>query len=100
MQTQPSAVSAHKNIAGANLPERKFRAGGVTATIWLNKGKRSNGEESEFKTVSLERSYTDKEGKWQTTNSLHINDLPKVSVVAQRAYEYLVLNVQDPQGGY
>ncbi|MBI4981052.1 hypothetical protein HZC30_05860 [Candidatus Woesearchaeota archaeon] len=78
-----------------NLPEKKFRAGGVAATVWLNKGHRPNGEESEYKTISIERRYTDKEGKWQSTNSLRVNDLPKAMVVLQKAYEQLVLNEQD-----
>lgn len=90
MQTQKIG-----NSAGANLPEKKIRAGAVSATIWLNKGKTAAGEDTEYKTVAVERSYLDKEGKWQTTNSLRINDLPKMAVVAQRAYEYLVLNEQD-----
>lgn len=78
-----------------NLPERKFRAGALSATIWLNKGHKTNGEESEYRTISIERNYTDKEGKWQSTNSMRIADLPKVMVVIQKAYESLVLNEQD-----
>lgn len=102
MKTEQLVPQAPK-IAG-NYPEKKFRAGGISATVWLNKGKRPNGEETEYKTVALERSYTDKEGKWQTTNSMRVNDLPKVAVIVQRAYEFLVLNEQDIKqdlkGGY
>ncbi len=78
-----------------NFPEKKFRAGAISATVWLNKGHKANGEETEYKTISLERSYTDKEGKWHSTNSFRINDLPKANVVLKKAYEYLVLNQQD-----
>lgn len=78
-----------------NLPEKKFRAGAISATVWLNHGHKSNGEESEYKTISIERSYTDKEGKWQSTNSMRVNDLPKAMVVLQKAYEQLILNEQD-----
>jgi len=78
-----------------NLPEKKFRAGAITATIWLNKGHNSKGEETEYKTISLERNYTDKEGRWQSTNSFRINDLPKANVLLNKAYEYLVLVEQD-----
>ena len=90
------APPAQKELRPAgNMPEKKFRAGAVSATVWLNKGHRASGEETEFKTISLERSYTDKEGKWQSTGTLRINDLPKANVVLQRAFEYLVLNEQD-----
>jgi hypothetical protein len=78
-----------------NVPEKKFRAGAVSATVWLNHGQRANGEESEFRTIALERSYLDKDGKWQSTSSFRIGDLPKAFVVIQKAYEHLVLNEQD-----
>ena len=79
----------------SNLPEKKFRAGAITATIWLNKGHNSNGEETEYRTISLERNYTDKEGRWQSTNSFRVNDLPKANLVLNKSYEYLVLAEQD-----
>jgi hypothetical protein len=33
----------------------------------------------------------DKNGEWQSTNTLRINDLPKASLVLQKAYEYIVM---------
>ncbi|MEW5896197.1 MAG: hypothetical protein AB1668_00760 [Nanoarchaeota archaeon] len=96
MQTTPIAQSAQMQGAPAgNLPEKKFRAGAVSATVWLNKGQKVNGEESEYRTISIERSYTNKEGKWQNTNTMRINDLPKAKVVLEKAYEYLVFNEQN-----
>ncbi len=77
------------------MPEKKFRAGGITATIWKNKGKTKEGNETEFKTVSFERSYMDKEGEWQTTSTLRVGDLPRAEVVLKKAYEHLVLKEQD-----
>lgn len=73
-----------------NTPEKKFRAGAISATVWKNHGVK-DGQISEYQTVTFERSYKDKEGNWQTTNSLRVNDLPKASVVLQKAYEELVL---------
>ena len=75
----------------SNMPEKKFRAGAVSATIWKNTAENKEGSEVEYKTISIERNYTDKEGKWQSTNSFRINDLPKAKVVLEKAYEYLVL---------
>ena len=91
--TQETVVQQAQSTG--NTPEKKFRAGAISATIWLNKGHTQNGEETEYRTISIERIYTDKEGKWQSTNSMRINDLPKASVVLQKSYEYLVLNEQD-----
>ena len=71
-----------------NLPEKKFRAGAVTATIWKNT---SNDGESEFNTISFERGYKDKNGEWKSTSSLRIADIPKAVVVLNKAYEYLIM---------
>ncbi|MBR9692667.1 hypothetical protein GOV07_01915 [Candidatus Woesearchaeota archaeon] len=71
-----------------NQPVKKFRAGAITATVWDNEAKEGEGT---YKTVSFERSYKDKEGAWQRTTSLRMNDLPKASLVLQKAYEYIAL---------
>ncbi|PIN76981.1 hypothetical protein COV17_00075 [Candidatus Woesearchaeota archaeon CG10_big_fil_rev_8_21_14_0_10_36_11] len=87
MQKQNVVVEQVQN----NIPEKKYRAGAISATVWLNKGQKQNGELSEYQTISIERNYTDKSGKWQSTNSLRVNDMPKACVVLQKAYEYCVL---------
>jgi len=79
-------------VKQVNLPEKKFRAGAISATVWLNNGRNNNGQEIQYRTISIERSYTDKDGKWQSSNSMRINDLPKASIVLQKAFEHLVLN--------
>ncbi len=77
---------------GANAPEKKFSTGAISATIWKNTGvSKQNNEPVEFKTISLQRRYQDKDGAWKSTNGLRINDLPKASLVLEKAYEYLVL---------
>ena len=97
MKTSISAASTQKNSESTpdaqpvNRPEKKFKAGPVSATIWKNRGQSSNGAPAEYKTISLERSYKDKTGEWKYTSSLRINDLPKASVALQKAFEYLVI---------
>ena len=76
---------------GKNLPEKRISAGAIQATVWKNE-KSIKGTETEFQTISLQRSYKDKDGKWQQTNSLRVNDLPKAALVLQKAYEYIVLS--------
>ena len=99
--SKPVQTAPPKSMPLGNLPERKIRAGAISATVWLNKGQKTNGEETEYRTISLERNYTDKEGKWQSTNSMRVGDIPKATVVLQRAYEFQVLNEQDLfKGGY
>lgn len=81
-----------------NLPEKRFSTGVVTATVWQNAGKGRTGEIVNYKTISLQRRYKDKNGVWQSANSFRVNDLPKASLVLQKAYEYLVLREAQDNG--
>ncbi len=81
-------------MASGNIPEKKYRAGAVSVTVWKNSGTSAAGEAFEYQTVSIERGYKDKTGAWQSTNSLRVNDLPRASIALQKAYEYIVLKEQ------
>lgn len=72
-----------------NTPERKFRASPITATIWTNEAKGKDGATNLFRTITLERTYKDKQDAWKTTNSLRVNDLPKAVLVLNKAFEYV-----------
>ena len=74
-------------------PEITFRHGLCSASIFENEYKR--GEEAfTVRTVSFQRSYLDREGNWQTTNSLKVNDIPKAVLVLNKAYEFSTSNSQ------
>ncbi|MBN1386785.1 hypothetical protein JW968_07510 [Candidatus Woesearchaeota archaeon] len=77
-----------------NTPEKKFRAGAITATVWKN-GAERDGKAVSYFSVGIDRNYKDRNGKWQTTNSMRINDLPKAALVLTKAYEYLMLREQE-----
>ena len=74
-----------------NKPEKTFRASPIAATIWVNEASSKDGEKAFYRTISLERSFKDKEGSWQKTSSLRTNDLPKAILVLNKAYEYIAL---------
>ena len=78
-----------------NQPEKKFRAGSISATVWLNQGKSQDGKPSQYRTISIQRGYKDKKDQWQNTNSFRINDLPRAALMLTRAYEYIVTQQQD-----
>lgn len=77
-----------------NQPEKKFRAGGVTATVWNNEIETKEGKQA-YKSVSVSRSYKDKDGKWQETNSYRAADLAKLALVASKAFEYISMGAED-----
>lgn len=74
-----------------NKPIKKFGAGVISASVWKNELKDGNVVHA----VTIERRYQDKEGDWQSTNNLRLNDLPRVGLLAQKAYEFLVCNKHD-----
>ncbi|NQV09286.1 hypothetical protein HQ529_05540 [Candidatus Woesearchaeota archaeon] len=81
------------------MPEKRFTTGAISAAVWVNEGKTKTGEPTEFRTISLQRRYKDKNDEWQSTNSLRVNDLPKASLVLNKAYEHLVLKNLDVEVG-
>ena len=87
-------VPSVKDVLGKKHPEKKFKAGAISATVWLNE-KEEDGKKIGFRTVNLERSYLDKDGNWHNTSTLRVSDLPKAKLVIDKAYEYLVLHEEE-----
>ena len=79
-----------------NKPEKVFRSGAVQATVWSNESEK-DGSQFEYKTVSLERSYKDKKGSWQKTNSFRIADVPRAELLLRKVYEFAVLRESDSE---
>lgn len=68
-------------------PEKKINAGAIQVSVWKNKA-----ESGEYKTVSFDRRYKDKQtGEWKSTNSLRVGDVPKAIAALSKAYEYLII---------
>ncbi len=65
-------------------PEKIIKAGSLILTIWNN-----SSEKGSFKTITLQRNYKDSKGEWKHTNNLRLNDLPKASMLLNKAYEYI-----------
>ena len=87
-------------VIGKQLPDKKFSAGAITATIWKNNGtSKRTGLAVEYNTIKLDRNYKNKEGTWQSTSSLRLNDLQKAALLLNKAYEHLVLRRQDAPNG-
>ena len=92
MQTEQRYTKTYGQPAEKHMPEHTFRAGGISASVWKNMTKEGD---KEYRSVTFERRYKDKDGQWKSSNSLRISDLPKATVVLTKAYEYLVLKGQD-----
>jgi hypothetical protein len=74
-----------------NEPVTKFSVrGGIQVSVWMNPAKNSKGEIYPRPSVNIQKSYKDEDGNYQKTNSLSINDIPRVICALQDAYEYLI----------
>ncbi|MFC1723482.1 hypothetical protein ACFL0V_05065 [Nanoarchaeota archaeon] len=74
-----------------NLPEKKFRAGAISATVWRNIHEK-DGRSFEVRSIKVERNYKDKEtDEWKSTDYLRAMDLPKAVVLLGKAYEYIIM---------
>lgn len=67
------------------------RSGPVSVAIWQHDRRTKDGQEFVSTSLSMERGYKDKNDKWQKTNSLRPQDLPRALVLLRKAEEYLLL---------
>lgn len=72
-------------------PEKKFQAGAITATVWKNTKQNKEGETYDYFSISLQRTYKDKEGNWKNTGYFRLSDLPKAQLVINKVFEDLSL---------
>lgn len=72
-------------------PEKRFKVGGITASVFANEVTGENGT-GILKSVVLQRAYKDKKGNFQHATSFKVNDIPKAILALSKAYEYLVLD--------
>ena len=72
-------------------PDIVFKHGACCAAIFSNEVARG---ERDFRvhSISFQKRYRDKNGEWQTTSYLDVNDLPKAVLVLNKAYDYLTSN--------
>lgn len=75
----------------AQQPEITFRHGPCSASVFENEYERAE-EKFTVRRVSFQRRYRDKNGDWQSTQVLRVDDIPKAILVLNRAYEFLTSN--------
>jgi len=78
-------------------PIKEFRAGTIVAAIWRDHGG-SNGKRYPQFSIRVQKRYRDeKSGQWKTTTYFRPDDLPKLALVAGKAFEQLTLRVMDTE---
>ncbi len=80
-------------------PDIVFKHGACHAAVF-SKEVEQKGKVFQSRSVSFQKRYRDKNGEWQTTTYLDVNDLPKAVLVLQKAFDYLTSNGgQREEGG-
>ncbi|OGG46353.1 MAG: hypothetical protein A3F84_13505 [Candidatus Handelsmanbacteria bacterium RIFCSPLOWO2_12_FULL_64_10] len=69
-------------------PDIVFKHGRCSAAVFSKEITR--GEKTfQAKSVSFQKRYLDKNGEWQTSSYLDVNDIPKAVLVLNKAYDYM-----------
>jgi hypothetical protein len=72
-----------KYMAEKKAAPEHIKDGTLSVTIWTNKSK----DGKDYNTFTPQRSYLDKEKKWQNTGSLRASDLLKMAELLKKAYD-------------
>jgi hypothetical protein len=84
-----SLIKINKDLKmKSNQPERVFRLGSVSASIFVNSVPDSNGQEREFRSVNLQKRYSvDGESRFSSTFSL--SDIPIAMEALNIAFSHI-----------
>ena len=69
-------------------PEKTFRLGSISASVFVNTVDNQEGGQRSFRAVLLQRSYRDG-GDWKTSSSFRLADLPAAIAVMQMAMNHI-----------
>ena len=78
-----------------NKPIKEFKACTVRAAIW-KEDRQDVGRQTVRYSVKIEKRYFDEDSKeWRNTDYFFANDLPRLRLVAERAFEFIALRETD-----
>ena len=78
-----------------NKPVKKFRAGRVTAAVFRHEHTKDDRQVVSH-SVNVELRYRDKKTDvWKTSEYYYAEDLPRLRLVLEKAYEFIVLDNKD-----
>lgn len=63
-----------------NKPTNKWQKGSISVTEWENTNE-VNGKQVTSKSYNIQKKYVDKQGNWQTTNTLYDKDMVNLLLI-------------------
>jgi hypothetical protein len=79
-----------------NKPIRVFRTGNICASIWCTEVQK-NGRTMKRFSVRVQRRFKRQDGKYTDAKYWWPQDLPRIILVTQKAYEYIALQGKDAE---
>jgi hypothetical protein len=80
-----------KEVIPLAQPDIVFKHGKCTAAVFSKEVTRGD-KTFRVHSVAFQKRYLDKNGEWQTSSYLDVNDLPKATLVLSKAFDYLTSN--------
>lgn len=71
-------------------PIKNFRSGGIQASVWRDEAEK-NGKTEVRHSVRIQKQFRKEDGNYKDTNYYFQDDLPKLILVAQKAFEFISL---------
>ena len=72
-------------------PIKDFRASNIQASVWRSEVEK-DGQTVVRHSVRIQKQFRNDDGDYQETNYYFRDDIPKLILVAQKAYEYIALS--------
>jgi len=84
------------NGPATNRPTRELRVRNLSLAIWENEGTSRDGRPVRRHSITLNKRYQDQQsGEWKDSTSFFPDDLPRLRLLLDKAYEHLLLNDTD-----
>jgi hypothetical protein len=80
-------------------PIKEFRAGTIVAAVWERTVAAFGKSVPQFSIRIQKRYRDDRSGEWKTTTYFRPDDMPKLVLVANRIFEYVMLKETEDVGG-
>ena len=74
-----------------NKPIKDFRAANIQASVWRNEVQK-DGQTVVRHSVRIQKQFRNDSGDYQETNYYFRDDIPKLILVAQKAFEFISLS--------
>jgi len=72
-------------------PIKDFRAGNIQASVWRNEVQK-DGQTVVRYSVKIQKQFRKDDGDYQETNYYFRDDIPRLILVSQKAFEFIALN--------